>query len=72
MACIPKGFAVFTPEGDSNDSPKGPQAHPAFLGRCTQKASGAYAMRYADVNALLCAAAWADTLQMAGIGRLPP
>lgn len=44
-------FAAFTPEdASSRGSPKGIQANPVFMGRCSQKASDASAMRYADVT----------------------
>jgi hypothetical protein len=52
MARIQHSIAAFTPEDASRDSPKGTQATPVFLGRRTQKASDAYAMRYADVKCL--------------------
>lgn len=55
------GFVVFTPEDASDGRPRGGRPVP-LPGHCTEKASVAYAMRYADVDALLCAAAWAKNL----------
>jgi len=52
MAYILTLFAAITPIGDSDEPPKGAQAYLASLGRFTQKASDAYAMRYAAIECL--------------------
>lgn len=58
MACIPSVLLSLLLKRQGRFV-QGPQASPVVPGMLTQKASDAYAMRYADVDALLCAAAWA-------------